>query len=50
MTPYRSSRLHRRILSAITMIVTIAVLGGCVVEAPGDYRVGWWHHHHHDYR
>ncbi len=44
--PYRPTG---RILSVLAIIVTMTMLGGCVVETPGDYRVGWWHHHH-DYR
>jgi hypothetical protein len=44
--PYRPGR----ILSVLAIIVTMTMLGGCVIETPGNYRVGWWHHHHHDYR
>jgi hypothetical protein len=35
-----------RILFAMAMVVTMATLSGCVIETPGEYRVGWWHHHH----
>ena len=36
--PYRPGR----ILSVLAVIVTMTMLGGCVVETPGNYRVGRW--------
>ena len=50
MMQHRPYRLTVRVLSAIAMIAVMAAVSGCVIETPGDYRVGWWHPHHHDYR